>query len=72
MRRGIALGIAFVASSLAFSAAHHLIGGEPFRVGVFTYRFFCGMIFATIYQLRGLGVAVYTHALYDLYVLLLS
>jgi membrane protease YdiL (CAAX protease family) len=71
---GRVLGVllAFVISSLVFSAAHHLIGGEPWRLGVFTYRFFCGIIFATLFQLRGLGVAVYTHALYDIYVMLFS
>jgi membrane protease YdiL (CAAX protease family) len=69
MRRGIAVAIAFLASSLLFSAAHHVIGGEPFRVGVFVYRTLCGLIFATLFWVRGFAVAVYTHALYDVFVL---
>jgi hypothetical protein len=70
MRRALAVAGAFVVSSLLFSAAHHVIGGEPWRLGAFTYRFFCGLIFASLFQFRGFAVAVYTHALYDIYVML--
>jgi hypothetical protein len=66
-----ALALAFIVSSLLFSAAHHIIGGEPWRLGAFVYRFLCGLFFATLFQTRGFAVAVYTHALYDVYVLLL-
>lgn len=69
IKRGFAVAIAFLASSLLFSAAHHVIGGEPWRVGVFTYRVLCGLIFATLFWVRGFAVAVYTHALYDIFVL---
>ncbi len=69
--RAATLAIAFLVSSVLFSAAHHVIGGEPWKLGAFTYRVLCGLVFATIYQLRGVAVAVYTHALYDIYVLLL-
>jgi hypothetical protein len=68
LSRTFSLGVAFVVSSFVFSAAHHVIGGEPFRVGAFVYRFLCGIFFASLYQLRGLAVAVYTHTLYDIYV----
>ena len=71
LRRGLSLAIAFVVSSALFSAAHHVIGGEPWRVGVFVYRLLCGLVFATIFQVRGFAVAVYTHALYDVFVLTL-
>ena len=70
LRRWLAVGIAMVVSSVLFSAAHHVIGGEPFRVGAFTYRLLCGLVFATLFQTRGFAVAVYTHALYDIYVLI--
>lgn len=70
LRRWIAIALAFAISSVLFSAAHHVIGGEPFHVGAFTYRILCGLVFATIFQTRGFAVAVYTHALYDIYVLL--
>jgi hypothetical protein len=70
LRRWLAVALAMLISSALFSAAHHVIGGEPFRVGAFTYRFLCGLVFATLFQTRGFAVAVYTHALYDIYVLI--
>lgn len=71
--RGVALALALVASSLLFSAAHH-IGplGDPWALGVFLYRFLAGVLFALIYYFRSLAHAVYTHFLYDLYVLVLA
>lgn len=71
-KRWIAIAIAIAVSSLLFSAAHH-IGplGEPLRVGVFVYRAIAGVIFAFLYQYRSFAIAVYSHALYDIYVLLL-
>jgi len=71
LRRWLAIVLAFLVTSIVFSAAHHVLGGEPWRLGVFVYRFFCGLVFATLFQLRGLAVAVYTHALYDVYVMVM-
>ncbi|MCC6996809.1 MAG: CPBP family intramembrane metalloprotease [Deltaproteobacteria bacterium] len=71
LKSGAALAGAFLVSSVLFSAAHH-IGpfGEPFKFGVFTYRLLSGLVFATIFYYRSFATAVYTHALYDIYVLL--
>lgn len=69
--RWLALALAFIVSSLLFSAAHHVIGGEPWALQPFVYRFFCGMLFASLFQFRGLAVAVYTHALYDVWVMVI-
>lgn len=63
---------ALLVSSALFSAVHHLGSlGDPFTFWVFTFRLLAGIIFGVIYWFRGLAVAVYTHALYDMYVLLL-
>ena len=71
LARWLAVGAAFVLSSLLFSAMHHIPPyGDPLHLGVFTFRFLAGMCFATLFWFRGFAVAVYTHALYDLYVLL--
>jgi Type II CAAX prenyl endopeptidase Rce1-like len=70
LRRPIAIVFTMLVSSVLFSAAHHIIGGEPYRTGAFVYRILCGLIFASIFQWRGFAVAVYTHALYDIYVLI--
>jgi membrane protease YdiL (CAAX protease family) len=68
----LAVLAAFVVSSFLFSAAHHLgRQGDPLVLGVFVYRFLAGMIFATIFYCRSFAIAVYTHALYDIYVMLL-
>jgi hypothetical protein len=68
----LALAVAVAGSSLAFSAAHHLgAAGDPWALGVFVYRALAGVLFAAIYYFRSLAHAVYTHALYDIYVLIL-
>ncbi len=72
MRRWLAVAAGFVISAALFSAAHHVIGGEPWRLGPFVYRLGCGLFFAALYQWRGLAIAVYTHALYDLYVMVVQ
>ena len=56
-----------VVSSLLFSAVHHIV--EPFSFPVFTFRTFAGLVFAALYLLRGFAVAAWTHALYDVWVI---
>jgi len=65
------LAVTLVASSLLFSAAHH-IGpmGEPFEAYRFTFRAVCGLALGLVFALRGFGVAVWTHALYNAMVVL--
>ena len=57
-------------SSAAFSGWHY-VGelGEPFELRSFVFRWVCGMAFTVIYAFRGFAPAVWTHALYDLWVL---
>jgi membrane protease YdiL (CAAX protease family) len=64
-----ALVIAFVVSSLLFSAIHY-VGpfGDPFALGSFLFRVLAGCFLAAVYHFRGFAVAVYTHALYDVMV----
>jgi len=72
LRRWLALPLAVLVSSLLFSAAHHLGPlGEPVRLGVFVYRTLAGVLFAILYRTRGFAIAVYTHTLYDLYVMVI-
>lgn len=62
---------AVMISSLAFSAVHHLGAlGDPFSPEVFIFRFVAGVVLAVLFYLRGFAVAVYTHAIYDVLVLL--
>lgn len=70
VRRSLAIVAAGAASAILFSLAHHLGShGEPFELAVFTYRLLAGAVFALIFYYRSLAHAVYTHFLYDLYVL---
>jgi Type II CAAX prenyl endopeptidase Rce1-like len=72
VRHVLAVAAAFLVSSMLFSAAHHLGPmGEPFTWSAFIYRTLAGLIFAAIFYYRSLGHAAYTHALYDVWVLVL-
>jgi membrane protease YdiL (CAAX protease family) len=73
LRRFIAIILAFFISALLFSLAHHLGPlGEPLRFGVVTYRVMAGLFFGVLFHFRGFAIAVYTHTLYDIYVLFFS
>ena len=57
-------------SSFIFSAVHHLGAlGDDFTFAVFSFRFFAGALLGLIFYSRGLAVAVYTHAIYDVIVM---
>jgi len=59
-------------SSAAFSAWHHFgTFGEPFTLQAFVFRWVSGLAFTAIFALRGFAPAVWTHALYDIWVLVL-
>jgi hypothetical protein len=59
--------VALIASSLLFSAAHH-VGpyGEAYSAHAFAFRTCAGAAFAAIFWFRSLAHAVYAHVLYDL------
>jgi membrane protease YdiL (CAAX protease family) len=60
---------AAVASAALFSAAHHAgPNGEPFNGYAFLFRTLAGLYFTLLFRLRGFGVAVGTHACYDVFV----
>ena len=44
--------------------------GEPFTTPVFLFRFLAGVSLAALFVFRGLGVCVYTHAFYNVGLLL--
>jgi hypothetical protein len=62
---------AAIVSSLFFSLFHY-IGplGDPFQLPSFMFRLVAGMVLAALYWLRGFGIAAYTHALYDVYLVI--
>lgn len=64
--------IASVVSAIIFSGFHY-VGelGDPFTVESFTFRAIAGLAFSGLYLLRGFGITAWTHALYDVGVLVL-
>jgi Type II CAAX prenyl endopeptidase Rce1-like len=69
VRPGLAAFMAALATSLAFSLAHYVgPAGEQFRLFTFAFRTFAALFFALLFMLRGFGIAVGTHAAYDLIV----
>ncbi|MFO0683976.1 MAG: CPBP family intramembrane glutamic endopeptidase [Sandaracinus sp.] len=67
-RTGAELVVAPIAATV-FSAAHY-VGpyGDGFTLASFVFRLLAGLWFTLVFRLRGFAVAVYTHALYDLFV----
>ena len=60
-----------VVSSLLFAAAHHVgAAGEAFGSFVFIFRTICGLVLGIVFVTRGLGIAVWTHAFYNVLVLI--
>jgi hypothetical protein len=61
--------LAVTGSALLFALAHHAgTPGEPFTWFAFIFRWMAGVFFAWVFVLRGFGVAVGTHAIYDILV----
>jgi hypothetical protein len=62
--------IAVVGTSFIFSAFHYWpIGMDAFDLWSFSFRFVLGIFFAGLYVARGFAVAAYTHAIYDIMIL---
>ncbi|MET0794840.1 MAG: CPBP family glutamic-type intramembrane protease [Polyangiaceae bacterium] len=60
-----------LATSVAFSAWHYVGDlGEPFELRSFVFRAVCGLAFTAIYSFRGFAPAVWTHTIYDAWVLI--
>lgn len=78
MRRLLGAGVptagvvACIASAIIFSAFHYGGAyGDVFTIQSFTFRAVAGLAFSALYLLRGFGITAWTHALYDIGVLLL-
>ncbi len=58
--------LAAVGSATLFAAAHH-VGpyGQAYGNFLFLFRMLAGLYFAALFQLRGYGIVVGTHACYN-------
>lgn len=62
------LAVAVVLSALLFSLFHHVgPGAAPFTQGVFVFRTCAGLVLGVLFVVRGFGVCVYCHAMYDVH-----
>lgn len=58
-----------IIAALLFSGVHYVGSfGDPFELYSFLFRFLFGLAMNLIYVKRGFGIAVWTHALYDIIV----
>jgi hypothetical protein len=61
--------LAVTGSALVFALAHHACApGEAFTWFAFVFRWMAGVVFAWLFVLRGFGIAVGSHATYDIVV----
>jgi hypothetical protein len=62
-----------VGAAMIFSGWHYFGPmADTFDLRTFTFRAVCGLVLTTIYAVRGFASAVWTHAVYDIWVLSLS
>lgn len=59
--------LAIVAAAAVFSAWHFLgPQADPVSAGRFSYRLIAGLLLSVIFLLRGMGIACYAHAIYNM------
>ncbi|HYX08732.1 MAG TPA: CPBP family intramembrane glutamic endopeptidase [Bacteroidales bacterium] len=69
-KKYIAFAVSMVLAAAIFSLAHYVGAlGDPFTLGTFLFRFLFGLALNAIYIWRGFGMAAWTHAIYDLMVI---
>ncbi|HEY0778305.1 MAG TPA: CPBP family intramembrane glutamic endopeptidase [Gemmatirosa sp.] len=65
--------LAVVVGALLFSSAHYVGAyGDRLTLASFVFRAIAGLFFSALYLLRGFGITAWTHALYDVGVLVLG
>jgi hypothetical protein len=69
--RGVLVGIAWSVVCAAIFSGVHYVGAihDDFELKSFVFRWVLGMVLTTIYVTRGFAAAVWTHAFYDVWVL---
>jgi membrane protease YdiL (CAAX protease family) len=66
MNRSLGAFFSIVISSVLFSLGHYLsFFNESFELSSFLFRFAAGMVFGFLFLIRGFGISVYTHAFYN-------
>jgi len=69
-KKYLSYGLAIVLAAAIFSFVHYIGAlGDPFTISSFLFRFLFGLALNAIYIWRGFGMAAWTHAIYDLMVI---
>ena len=69
-KQSVAFASAILLAAVIFSLVHYVGAfGDPFTLGSFLFRFLFGLALNAIYLWRGFGMAAWTHAIYDLMVI---
>lgn len=70
-KRSMAATFAVVLGALIF-AGFHYVGpyGDPLELPSFVFRTIAGLAFSGLYVTRGFGITAWTHALYDVFLIL--
>lgn len=69
--RGTAGVVATIIGALVFSGFHYVGAyGEEWALQSFTFRAIAGVMFSALYLTRGFGITAWTHAMYDVLVLM--
>jgi hypothetical protein len=69
--RGVPLTVLWAFCAAAAFSGWHYVGalGDPFDLQSFIFRAVCGVMLTAIFAFRGFAPAVWTHAIYDLWVM---
>lgn len=69
--RPLVAGVAATVTGALIFSAFHYIGpfGDKWDIYSFVFRSIAGLFFSGLYLLRGFGVTAWTHALYDVFLL---
>jgi len=72
--RPLTAGIAATVAGAAIFSAFHYIGpyGDRWQLYSFAFRMVAGLFFSGLYLARGFGITAWTHALYDVLLLLMQ
>src|SRR2546423_7197564 len=72
--RPLTAGIAATFAGAAIFSAFHYIGpyGDRWQLYSFAFRMVAGLFFSGLYLARGFGITAWTHALYDVLLLLIQ
>lgn len=69
--RPVPAGIMAATLGAVLFSAFHYVGayGDPFTLPSFVFRLIAGLLFSVMYLVRGFGITAWTHALYDVFLI---